>query len=155
MEIPLSVFWTWFSLKVVYKINKSVSLHPLQVVYKNKNISRRFSNTRKSFGGNILKQRHCNLAATELVFVINSKKLVLHPTQRIDFFRDDSRLSEDDSVSVSGVGRVDFQKLSGYIADAGCVNKRTSKAFGNIIINSISNSLCTTVQKIPAEITNS
>ena len=49
---------------------------------------------------------------------------------------------------------VDFQKVSGYTVNAG-VNKRPSKAFGNIIINSISNSSCTTVHEVPAEATNS
>ena len=29
VRIPLYVFWTWPSPKVVYKINKSASLHPL------------------------------------------------------------------------------------------------------------------------------
>ena len=45
--------------------------------------------------------------------------------------------------------------MSGYIADAGGANKRPSKAFGNIIINSISISSCTTVHEIPAETANS
>ena len=34
----------------------------------------------------------------------------------------------DDSVSTSGEDRVDFQKVSGYIVNAGSVNKRSSKA---------------------------
>ena len=68
---------------------------------------------------------------------------------------DDNRLGGDDSVSASREGRVDFQKMSGYSVNAGGVNKRPSKAFGNIIINSISNSSCTTVHEVPAETTNS
>ena len=70
-------------------------------------------------------------------------------------FLDDNRLGGDDSVPASGEGRVYFQKVPGSIANAGGVNKRPSKAFGNIIINSISNSSCTTVYDVPAETTNS
>ena len=70
-------------------------------------------------------------------------------------FLDDNRLGGDDSVPASGEGRVYFQKIPGSVANAGGVNKRPSKAFGNIIINSISNSSCTTVNDVPAETTNS
>ena len=38
IRIPLSVFWSLSSSKVVYKINKSASLHPSQIVYKNNSI---------------------------------------------------------------------------------------------------------------------
>ena len=34
LQVPLSLFRLRFSSKVVYKINKSAILHPLQVVYK-------------------------------------------------------------------------------------------------------------------------
>ena len=44
------------SHKVVYKINKSASLHPLQILLKNNIIPRRFSNTSENFGRNNLKQ---------------------------------------------------------------------------------------------------
>ena len=88
-----------------------------------------------------------------LRFLINLKKSVLHPTQdRI--LGDYNRLSGDDSDPASGKGRVDFQKVVGYIANAGDINKRPSKAFGSIIINSISNSSCTIVHEVPAETTN-
>ena len=51
--------------------------------------------------------------------------------------------------------RVDFQKVSVYLANAGGIDKRPSKVFGSIIMNIISNSSCTTVHDIPAETTNS
>ena len=49
-RIPLPVFWTWSSPKVVYKINKSASLHPSQIVCENNSIPRRFHNTRENVG---------------------------------------------------------------------------------------------------------
>ena len=70
VRIPLRMFWTWYSPKVFHKINKSASLHPSQIVYKNNSISRQFSNTRKNFGGNNLKQGYCDLPVTESRFVI-------------------------------------------------------------------------------------
>ena len=88
-----------------------------------------------------------------LGFVINLKKSVLQPTQN-RILGDYNRLSGDDSVPASGRGRVDFQKVVGYIANAEDINKRPRKAFGSIIINSISNSSCTTVREVPAEATN-
>ena len=45
--------------------------------------------------------------------------------------------------------------MSRYIVNTGGVNKRPSKAFGNIIINSISNCSCTTVHEVLAETPNS
>ena len=47
-----------------------------------------------------------------------------------------------------------YLDTSEYIVNAGGVNKRPSQAFGNIIINSVSNSSFTTVHEIPAETTN-
>ena len=44
------------SHKVVYKINKSASLHPLQILFKNNIIPQRFSNNSENFGRNNLKQ---------------------------------------------------------------------------------------------------
>ena len=68
---------------------------------------------------------------------------------------DDHRLGGDNSAPASGEDRVNFQKMSGYIVSAGGANKRPSKAFGNIVINSISNSSFTTIHGVSAEITNS
>ena len=85
VRIPLSVFSTWSGLKVVYKINKSASFHPLQIVYKNNTIPRQFSNTSENFGGNNLNQGTVIYPLQNLGFVINLKKSVLHPTQRIEF----------------------------------------------------------------------
>ena len=85
-----------------------------------------------------------------LGFVINLKKSVLHPTQRIEFVEmiiDSLKMTS--GVPASEEDRVDFQKVSGYIVNAGGVNKRPSKAF-----NSISNSSCTIIHEVPAETTN-
>ena len=38
VRIPLTVVWTWSSPTVAYKINKSTSLHPSQIMYKNNSI---------------------------------------------------------------------------------------------------------------------
>ena len=154
IRIPFSVFWTWSSPKVVYKINKSAGLHPSQIVYKNNSIPRRFSNTRENFGGNNLKQGCCDLPVTKSRICYKLKEIASSANTENRILGDDNRRSGDDSVCASREGRVDFQKVSGYIVSAGGVNKRPSKAFGNIIINSISNSSCTTVHEVPAETTN-
>ena len=94
-----------------------------------------------------LKQGHCDLSVTE--------SRICYKLKEIKILGDDNRLGGDDSVPSSGEGRVDFQKVSGYIVNARSANKRPSKVFGNIIINSISNSSCTTVHEAHAETTNS
>ena len=83
------------------------------------------------------------------------KKSVLYPTQKIEFLKDDNRLGGYDSVPASGEDRVEFQKVPGCTVSVGGVNKKPGKVFGNTIINSISNSSCTTVQEVPAETINS
>ena len=155
VRTPLPVFWTWSSFKFVYKIDKTASLHPSQIVYKNNSIPRRFSNTRENFGGSNLKQGYCDLPVTESRICYKLKILSSSPNTENRILGDDHRLGGDDSVPASGEGRVDFQKVSGYIINAGGVNKRPSKAFENIIINSISNSSRTTVHEVLAETTNS
>ena len=150
IQIPLCLFWTWSSPMVVYKINKSAS--PSQIVYKN-NIPRRFSDTRENFGGSNLKQGYCNLPVTESRICYQLKEISSSSNTENRILGDDRRLCRDDSVPALGEGRVDFQMLSGYFVNAGAVNKRPSKAFGNII-NIINNSSCTTVHEVPAEITN-
>ena len=90
-----------------------------------------------------------------LGFVINLKKSVFSPNSENRILGYDNKLGGDGSVPASGEGRVNFQKVSRYIVNAGGVNKRPSKAFGNVIIKSISNSSCTTVFEAPAEATNS
>ena len=85
VRIPLSVFWTWSSPKVVYKTNESASLHPLQIVIKNSSIPRCFSDTRENFGRKILSRDTVTYLVQDLGFVKNLKKSVLHPTQGIEF----------------------------------------------------------------------
>ena len=148
------MFWTRSSSTVVCKLNKSASLHPSQIAYKNNSIHRRLSNTRETFGGNNLKQGHCDLPVTEFRICYKLKEFSSSTNTENRILGDDKRLGGDDSVPASGEGRADFQKVSGYIVNAG-VNKRPSKAFGNIIINSISNSSCITVHEVPAETANS
>ena len=155
VRIPLSVFWIWSSPKVVYKISKSASLHPSQIIYKNNSIPRRFSNTRENFGGNNLKQGYCDLPIRESRICYKLKESSSSPNTQNRILGDDNRLSGDDSVLASREGRVDFQKVSVYLVNAGGINKRPSKVFGSIIMNIISNSSCTTIHDIPAEITNS
>ena len=138
-RITFSVFWTLSSPKVVYKINESTNLHPSKIVYKNNGIPRRFSNIKKKFRESNLKQGYCDLPVKKSR-ICHKLKEITSPNTQNKMFRDDHRLGRDDSVRVSGEGRVDFQKVSGYIVTVGGVNKRPSKAFGNIIINSISNS---------------
>ena len=70
VRIPLSMFWTWSGPTVVYKINKSVSLDPSQIIYKNNNVPRRFSNTRENLGESNIKQGYFDLPVTNLGFVI-------------------------------------------------------------------------------------
>ena len=67
---------TWSSPKIVCKINKSASLHPLQIVYKNNSIPQRFSDTRENSGGNNLKQVHCDPPVTEsrICYKLNPNK---------------------------------------------------------------------------------
>ena len=153
-RITFSVFWTLSSPKVVYKINESANLHPSKIVYKNNGIPRRFSNVRKNFRESNLIQGYCGLPVKESR-ICHKLKEINSPNTRNRMLRDDLRLGGDDSVRVSGEGRFNFQKVSGYTVNVGGVNKRPSNAFGNIIINSISNSSCTTVHEVPAETTNS
>ena len=108
VRIPLYVFWTWPSSKVVYKINKSASLHPLQIVYKNNNIPRRSSNTRENFGGKNHKQGYCGLPVTESRICYKLKEISCSPNTENKILQDDNRLSGDGSITTSRKGRVDF-----------------------------------------------
>ena len=107
----MSVFWPPASPKVVYKINKSASLHPSQFVYKNNSIPRRHSNTRENVEGNNLKQGHCDLPVTEPRICYKLKKISSPLKKQNIILRDNNRLGGDDSVPASGEGRVDFQKV--------------------------------------------
>ena len=149
MYVPLSAFWTQTSPNVVYKISKYASLRPLQTVYRNISIPRQLSDTRENFGGNNFKQGDC-----ESRICYKLKEISSSPNIENQILGGDSSLCSDDSVPASGECRVDFRKVLGYIVNAGGINKRTSQTFGNIIINSISNSSCTTVHEVPAETTN-
>ena len=153
VRIPLSVFWPRSKPKVVYKINKIVSLHPLQTIYKNNSITQRLSNTRENFGGNNLKQEHCDLPVIESRICYKLKERSFSPNTENRILVDNNRLGGDDSVPASEEGRINFQKVLVYIVNEGGVNKRPSKAFRNIIINSISNSSCTTAHEVLAETT--
>ena len=122
-QTSLSVFWPWSSPKILYKIKKSASFYPSKIVYKNNSISRRLSNTRENFGGNNLKQGQCDLPVIESRICYKLKEISSSPNLDSMIFGDDNRLGGDDSVPPSGESRVDFQKVSGYIVNAGGVNK--------------------------------
>ena len=124
------MFWTWSSPKFVYKINKSSSLHPSQIVYKNNSIPRRFPNTRENLGGNNLRQGHCDLLVTESRICYKPKEVSSSPNTESKILGDDNILDKDDSVPASREGTVDFQKVSGYIVNAGGVNNRLAKLLG-------------------------
>ena len=100
-------------------------------------------------GANLLQGPVCQSS------VLSIREISSSPNTENRILGDNNRLSGDDSVPASGEGRVDFQKVSGYIVNAGGVNKRPINAFGDIIINGISNSSCTTVHEVSAETTNS
>ena len=108
VRIPLSVFSTWSSLKVVYKTNKSASLYPLQIVYKNNSIPRQFSNTSGNFGGNNLNQGYCDLPVAESRICYKLKEISSSPNTENRIFWDENRLGGDGSVPASREGRVDF-----------------------------------------------
>ena len=122
---------------------------------KNNSIPQRFSDTKGKAGENNLKQEHCDVPITKYRICYKLKESSSSPNTGNIILEDNNRLGGDGSVPASGEGRVDFQKVSGYIVNAGCVNKKPSKSFGNIIINSISNSSCTTLHEVPVETTNS
>ena len=124
--VRITLLWTGSSLKVAYKINKSSSLCPSQIVYKNNSILQRFCNTRENFGGNNLKRRQCDLPVTESGVLYKLKEISSLPNTENRILGDDNRLG---GVSASVEGRVNFQKVSGYIANAGGINKRPSKNF--------------------------
>ena len=79
VRIPLSVFWPRCSSKVVYKINKSASVHPSQIVYKNNSIPRRLSNASENFGGNNLKKGNQELLVTESRICYELKEISSSP----------------------------------------------------------------------------
>ena len=57
------------------------------------------------------------------------------------------------SVPTSGEGSTNLQKLTGYIFNARGVNKRPSKAFGNIITKALA--IIPVTHEVPAETANS
>ena len=69
-------------------------------------------------------------------------------------FGNGHRLCGDDSVSFSGESGIGFQKVSGYVVNAGSINKGSIKAFGNSVIYSFSNTSSHVVHEIPAETTD-
>ena len=91
--------------EVVYKINESSNLHPI----------RQFSNIRKNFRGSNLKQGYCDLPVKKSRICHKLNEITFSPYTENRILSDDHRLGGDDSVPVSGEGRVDLQKVSRYI----------------------------------------
>ena len=87
-----------------------------------------------------------------LGFVTNLKNSVPHPIQKIEFLGMITDFVEI-SVPTSGEGSANVQKLAGYIFNARCVNKRPSKAFGNIITKALA--IIPVTHEVPAETANS
>ena len=87
-----------------------------------------------------------------LGFVINLKNSVPHPIQKTEFLGMTIDLVEM-SVPTSGEGSTNLQKLTGYIFNARGVNKRPSKAFGNIITKALA--IIPVTHEVPAETANS
>ena len=112
VQIPLPVFWPRSKPKVVYKINKIVSLHPLQTIYKNNNITQRVSNTRENFGGNNLKQEHCDLPVIESRICYKLKERSFSPNTENRILVDNNRLGGDDSVPASEEGRINIININ-------------------------------------------
>ena len=111
MRVPLSLFWPLSSSKVVYKINKGANLHPWQVVYENNSIPQQPSHISENFGGNNVKQGHCDLPVTEYRICYKPKEISSSPNTENRVLGNDNRLSGDGSVAASGENRVDFQKV--------------------------------------------
>ena len=153
VRILLSVFLTR-SIPVAYKINNSASLHPPQIVYKNNSIPRRISNTTETFGGNSLEQGHCDQPATEPRISYKLKEISSSANTENKILGYHNRHGGNDKVLASGEGTVSFQIYSEYFVNAGGINEKPSKSFGNIIINSISNSCCISVHEVTAETIN-
>ena len=128
VRILLSVFLTR-SIPVAYKINNSVSLHPSQIVYKNNSIPRRLSNTTETFGGNSLKQGHCDLLLQNLGFLINLKKSVLQPTQTIKFLG----IIIDTVVMTKSWPKEKVQSISKYIQNILSMQEVSMKNPANLL----------------------
>ena len=110
VQISLSVIWTWSSPKVIYKINK---FYIRITVYLDD-----FLILGKILEETILSMDTVIYLLQKLAFVINLKKSALHPIQRMEFlgmFID----SVEKMVSLPQEGRVNFQKVSGYIVNTG------------------------------------
>ena len=91
-----------------YIINKSVTLHPSQIVYKNNGIPRRLSNTREKFGGKNLKQGNPDLHVTESRICSKLTEISSSPNTKNRILGDDNRLGGVDRVPASGERRVNF-----------------------------------------------
>ena len=61
------------------------------------------------------------------------------------------KLSGDDNVTNTGGNRVDIQKVSGCVVNAGNISKGLCKDIDVTIINSIGNSSCPTAYEVPSE----
>ena len=79
-----SVFWTWSSPSAVYKINKSVSIL-LKLYIRIMKYLYDFLILGKTLEETILSRETAIYLLQNLGFVINLKKSVLYPAQRIEF----------------------------------------------------------------------
>ena len=61
-----------FGFSSVLRLLTKLSLHPLQIVYKNNSIPQRLSNARENFGGNNLKLGHCHVLNLGFIKEISS-----------------------------------------------------------------------------------
>ena len=108
VRVPFSLFWVWFSSKVVYKIIKNPNLHISQVVYKNKSIPRRHSDIKENFGKNNL----WDLPVTKCRICYKPKEISSSAKTENKFLG-----ITIDSVAASGENRFDFEKVSRYVVN--------------------------------------
>ena len=147
VRIPLSMSMS-MSIPLSLSILRKFYIRTIRIPW-------RLSNTSENFGGNNLKQGHCDIPVTKSKICYKLKEISSSLNTENRVLGDDNKLSGGYSVPASGEGRVDFQKVSGYIVNTEGVNKRHNKSFGNIIISNLSNFSCTTVHEVPAETKNS
>ena len=77
-------------------------------------------------GANLLQGPVCQSS------VLSIREISSSPKTENRILGDNNRLSGDDSVPASGEGRVDFQKVSGYIVNAGGVIKDLLTLLGTL-----------------------
>lgn len=154
LRIPMSLLWPRSSSKVVHKTNQSPHFHSSQIVHKDNSLPRRFPNIRQNFGTINTEPGHCHLLVGKPRICDKLEEISVGTNAKNRVFGNGHRFCGDDSVSSSGESRIDFQKVSGYVVNAGSNNKRSIKAFGNSLLHSFSNSSSPIVHEIPAETTD-